>query len=81
MHSRYEVWRYSHSWGKWIRDIYPDITTATRRYQRLLTNGKKARPPRPFNRGLPLADRVDFLLTRIFKRTRIAGAKDRKLDA
>ncbi len=81
MRSRYEVWRYSPSWGKWIRDIYPDGIEAARRYESLLRKGKTARPPRPFNSGLPLADRVGFMVSRLFRRTNTGKPARRKLGA
>lgn len=65
---RYEVWSYSTTWEKWIRDIYPDKGSATMRYEDLLLFGEAARPPRPANLPLPLKDRVGFALSGIFKR-------------
>lgn len=65
---RYEVWSYSPTWGKWIRDIYPDVHSATMRYEDLVLFGGIARPPRPANLRLPVKDRLGFVLSRIFKR-------------
>lgn len=78
MRSRYEVWRYSNSWGKWIRDIYPDLDEANKRYEFLQQRGKKARPPRPFNHGLPLTDRVEYMVSKVIRRvSRSSGLRSR----
>lgn len=55
MRSRFEVWRYSDSWNKWVRDIYRDPEEAQQRYEFLLRRGKKAKAPRPFNLSMKLA--------------------------
>lgn len=68
MRVRYEVWRYSNTWGKWVRDIYPDADEAMQRYERLRRHGKTARPPRPFSRELSLRDRIEFLFSQAFMR-------------
>lgn len=73
MQSRYEVWRYSNSWKKWVRDIYRDSEEAQARYEFLLRRGKKARAPRPFNSGLPLVDRVGFAMNRILVQAKSAA--------
>lgn len=60
MQNRLEVWRYSHTWKKWVRDIYKDSDEAQRRYESLLRKGKKAKAPRPFTSKFPMMDRVRF---------------------
>lgn len=47
-----------------------------KRFELLQRKGKKSRPPQPVNCGLPLADRVGFLIQRVFKRT--IGARKTK---
>ncbi|RJG03656.1 hypothetical protein [Noviherbaspirillum sedimenti] len=78
---RYEVWSYSTAWGKWIRDIYPDLGTATMRYEDLLLFGEAARPPRPANLPLPLKDRLGFALSRIFKRARFGQSSANRMHS
>lgn len=73
MHRRYEVWRYSQSWNKWLRDIYRDPEEAQARYEFLLRKGKKAKPPRPFNSGVPIFDRVGFAMSSILGHARSAA--------
>lgn len=70
MRSRFEVWRYSDSWNKWVRDIYRDPEEAQQRYEFLLRRGKKAKAPRPFNSRLPFVLRIGFAMHRAVKRTK-----------
>lgn len=65
MRRRYEVWSYSTTWGKWIRDIYPDAGSALMRYEYLQMRGEAVRPPRPANQRLPWRDRLGFTLSRV----------------
>jgi hypothetical protein len=65
---RYEVWSYSKSWKKWIRNIYPSLDDAQKRYERLHTIGRRVKPPQPMNTGLPLLDRLKTLLAQPFTR-------------
>lgn len=78
---RYEVWSYSTDWGKWIRDIYPDLATATMRYEDLILFGEAARPPRPANLRLPLKDRLGFTLSQIFKRPSFGQSSTRRMHS
>ncbi len=68
MRRRYEVWSYSATWQKWIRDIYPDLESARMRYEDLLMFGGAALPPRPANLRLPVKERLGFALSRVLKR-------------
>ena len=68
MRRRYEVWSYSATWQKWIRDIYPDFESARMRYEDLQLFGGAALPPRPANLRLPVKNKLGFALSRILKR-------------
>ena len=70
MQSRYEVWRYSMSWNKWVRDIYRDSEEAQKRYEYLLKRGKRVAAPRPFNSGVPLTDRIGVAMSQLFKKSK-----------
>lgn len=70
MRMKYEVWRYSESWGKWIRDIYFDIGEAQRRYELLQKNGKRAKRPQPMNEGLTMFEKLSPHGRKVF----LAGA-------
>jgi hypothetical protein len=72
-HRHYEVWRYSNSWKKWVRDIYRDPVAAQARYEFLVRRGRKARAPQPFNSGLPITERIGFVVSRILHQTRNAA--------
>jgi hypothetical protein len=65
---RYEVWAYSKSWKKWIRNIYPTHEEAQKRYERLQNKGRRVKPPQPMNTGLPLLDRLKTFLAPLFKK-------------
>lgn len=65
---RYEVWSYSKSWKKWIRNIYSSLEDAQKRYERLHGIGRRVKPPQPMNTGLPLLDRVKTFLVQPFMR-------------
>lgn len=73
MQSRYEVWRYSNSWKKWVRDIYRDSDLAQERYEYLLRRGKTVRAPQPFQSGLPITTRVGFMVGRLLARKKPAA--------
>jgi hypothetical protein len=72
-HRHYEVWRYSTTWKKWVRDVYRDPEEAQQRYEHLLRRGKTAKAPQPFNSGLPIADRIGFVVSRFLHQTRNAA--------
>jgi hypothetical protein len=65
---RYEVWSYSKSWKKWIRNIYPSLDDAQKRYERLRAIGRTVKPPQPMNTGLPLLDRLKTFFIQPFMR-------------
>lgn len=67
---RVEVWCYSKTWGKWIRNIYTNPDDAHKRYERLKRMGKRVKPPQPVNTGLPLYDRVGTFLASAMLRIR-----------
>jgi len=70
MGMRFEVWCYSNSWGKWIRNVYPNLQDAQKRYEVLESLGKNVRPPQPVNTGLPLFDWVAYTLNKVLGRTK-----------
>jgi hypothetical protein len=63
---RYEVWFYSKSWKKWIRNIYPSIDDAQKRYERLQRIGRTVKPPQPMNAGVPVFERLKVMLAGLF---------------
>ena len=63
---RYEVWSYSKSWKKWIRNIYPSLDEAQKRYERLRGLGRKAKQPQPMNTGLSIFDRLKTWFAQTF---------------
>lgn len=65
---RYEVWSYSKSWGKWVRNVYPQLDDAQKHFDRLRRLGRRVHPPQPVNTGLPWADKLRVLLNRLLKR-------------
>jgi hypothetical protein len=68
MRHRYEVWHYSQSWDKWVRDIYRNLEEAQQRYDSLRRKGKSARAPRLYKMHIPLFERVGFVFSEVLRR-------------
>lgn len=67
---RYEVWSYSKTWGKWVRNVYPQVEDAEKHFTRLKKLGRRVHPPQPVNTGLPWAERMRILFNRMLRRRR-----------
>lgn len=59
MREMYEVWRYSITWKKWIRDVYFDMSKAEKRYDLLKKNGKRVKMPQPINKGIRFYEKLN----------------------